>query len=198
MNGNSADGAAWHDDLARSADAFEHIIWPTIREHVGGGRLIRTERQRDALCYALDTEAGVDYVQCVQHYGVRGLAARVQAGWRYSTFTVRAHRLSGTETEFSKRIRQLDDVGQGRGWIYPVFTVQAYLDREWGTLQRVAVVNTQVLYEYLQRTPTCSAQHRHGDGCAWYWQTTDNAGFAVVPWAALRERPGLWIWRAAP
>jgi hypothetical protein len=74
---------------------------------------------------------------------------RVQWGKNYRTFTIRYKRKSGSETEFSKRIKAING---DQGFLFPHLTVQAYLDKR-GAAKKIlggCVVRTVDLYKYAE------------------------------------------------
>jgi hypothetical protein len=121
----------------------------------------------------LDAFSGIDYIR-EDKIGLQGVAARVQ--WvgnkePYNTFTIRAGRYTGTETELDKRIKQIEN-----GYFYPAFTLQAYFDnRKDNNLLSIAVVKTIDLYNYLLKNPE-ELLHRKSDN-----------EFIAVKWGNLKK-----------
>ena len=128
--------------MARSQSDFESIVWPVIRHSCGGGILIPVESVSEAsFAKNLDMLAGIDAWQQFSDDDagqvMRGLATRVQ--WTddpYNSFTVRRSVTSGAKTEYDKRVAAMN----GRGFLYPHLTVQAYLHN--GQLLSVGVAKT--------------------------------------------------------
>lgn len=137
--------------LRQSAADFSRAVWPIVRNWMGGGKLEPVE----AVCAAdfassLDVLAGIDAWQTVQPGGgVRGIASRIQyLQTPYATFTVRYRRKSGAETEFEKRLRAIED--PAACWLFPKFTVQAYLDQRGGSPLYVCQADTRNLFTYIK------------------------------------------------
>jgi len=90
-----------------------------------------------------DSRSGIDYIRENNH-GLQGIAARVQWGIDFQSFTIRSRRVSGAKTELEKRIKQIKS-----GYFYPYLTLQAYFDnRQDNNLLSVGVIRTIHLYEF--------------------------------------------------
>lgn len=149
----------WDTDLSDSILALKKIkdnILPTLLS----GEIHCIESSKDFILMKLDAFCGVDYIR-EDNIGLQGVAARVQ--WMgtsspYNTFTIRTDRHSGTKTELSKRVEQIEN-----GYFYPAFTLQAYFDnRQDNNLLSIAVVRTMDLYSYLISNPD-ELLHRESD-----------------------------------
>jgi hypothetical protein len=133
----------WQQDNIDSAHDFKRVVWDVIKTQCGGGVLHSCENNVSKVAELLDVSCGIDYLQELS-CGLRGIAVRIQ--WvdleDYDTFTIRASRPSGSETEMNKRLQ--DD----RGCIKPYLTVQAYIKkpRGVGDLVKVFVCKTSELY----------------------------------------------------
>lgn len=117
------------DRLSASAHDFERLVWPVIKDALGGGRVVPVETVAEAeFARDLDVLAGIDVWHIAQgDAGIRGIASRIQWGHRnWRTFTVRYSRRSGYATEYHKRCAALNG---GHGFLYPHITVQAYIDK---------------------------------------------------------------------
>lgn len=136
-------------DLTRSARDFVEIVWPVIAPVCGGGRLEPVELQHDhRFARDLDVLAGVDAWQVSDGRGIRGIASRVQYGSAWPSFTIRAARTSGAETELAKRLAALNE--DDAGWLLPGLSAHAYLEAEGGPLLVAYVCETRPLYRYLR------------------------------------------------
>lgn len=132
------------DDLRDSRTRFEEIVWPEINGWFGDDpELHRTEDQPGALREDFDRISGVDYWAVEQGAGMVSIASRVQT-YDETTFTVRYSRGTGNDTEYQKRMRQLNS-----HYELPTYTVQAYVDATLRVLRNVAAVRTRSLYEYI-------------------------------------------------
>lgn len=144
--------------ISESAYDFEHIVWPVIAEHMGGGRIIPVETVTDTVfTKELDTLAGVDAWHVISNgMGMTGIASRVQWRFRngdrsrpaftgdgYATFTIRWHTAHGGKTEIDKRsyaiMKDHGDV------LYPAWTVQAYMEEPKGEFLSGAIIKTREL-----------------------------------------------------
>jgi hypothetical protein len=132
------------DDLEDSRTRFEEIVWPEINGWFGDGpELHRTEDKSGALREDFDHVGGVDYWAVERGAGMVSIASRVQT-YDKTTFTVRYSRGTGNDTEYQKRMQQLNS-----HYELPTYTVQAYVDPTLRALRNVAVVRTAPLYEYI-------------------------------------------------
>ena len=129
-------------EIARSADHFQRIVWPNLSPLLGGGNVIPVETVTDSrMAQILDQLGGVD-IWYVNQEQIFPIASRVQYGDRaWNTFTIRYARPSGAATEYDKRLRSIRN-----GSLYPRWTIQAYVDDE-GRLLTAAAVDTKHLIE---------------------------------------------------
>ncbi len=138
-------------DLSRSAKAFLEIVWPVIRDSVGGGELVPVESvTAEGFTKELDQLAGIDAWQIIRADGImRGIASRVQ--WvksnPYNSFTIRKSRTSGAITEYEKRLLAMKK--RRLGALFPGVTVQAYLEEQTDKLLSVAHINTYDLFHFV-------------------------------------------------
>lgn len=113
-------------DIRNSRNAFVNLVWPAIRDKwFDGAELEPVEGEADSLKYSMDTKAGIDYWSVGD--GLVSIASRVQnRAIDYGTFTVRADRNNGTDTELQKRTRE-----NSNDELSPTWMVQAYIDAPW-------------------------------------------------------------------
>lgn len=155
-------------DMRRSKTAFESLVWPVVRELIGGGELISMEDQSDDRLRTLfDTTSGIDAWQYRSGVGMYGIASRVQPSGRdWSTFTLRVARSNCTRTEAQKL---WEAVNAADGRVYPKWFAQAYTSADSSSLLSVGVCETRAVLECWRA------------GCGWrQWAT--NAEFHVAPW----------------
>lgn len=172
-------------DCLSSSKAFSEIVWPAICKPCGGGQLITLESLSVDIARIMDLHGGVDALQMTPQ-GVRGLATRVQwmsTGQRpWNSFTIRYKRCTGLETEFEKRLRAIEN---NSGYIYPALTIQSYLERGSNKLLSAGVVDTKLLYQYIQagKSEEDYIIRTNGqDGNAFlvcYWDKLTRAGVEV-------------------
>ncbi len=131
-------------DLADSRTRFEEIVWPEINGWFGDDpELHRTEDKPGTLREDFDRVGGVDYWAVERGAGMVSIASRVQT-YDKTTFTIRYSRGTGNDTEYQKRVQQLNS-----HYELPTYTVQAYVDATLRVLRNVAAVRTAPLYEYI-------------------------------------------------
>src|SRR5258708_926710 len=115
-------------DFQRSARALHEVVLPALQKVCPDFQGMQFEvlfDHQDQLHHDLDTIAGIDaYLR--SPLALRTIAARVQYGYPYRTFTIRAARpQQHAVTELQKRLSQL--AGRDTGTLYPYWTVHAYL-----------------------------------------------------------------------
>lgn len=134
----------WREDMSTSEANFRQIVWPEISDWFGEDTtLYATEDKSDELRRSFDVTAGVDFWVVESGLGMVSIASRVQT-YDMTTFTVRYSRASGTDTEFQKRVKQLNG-----DYELPTWTVQAYIDPTLQILRNAAAIKTDELYEYI-------------------------------------------------
>lgn len=137
----------WRDDLNDAVRALESIRH-TYLPRVISGKIHTIEKAQHHILLLLDTKSGIDYLR-ENSEGVQGIAARVQWGRAWNTFTIRAVRHTGTETQLQKTIRAIEE-----GYFYPAFTLQAYFNtREENRLLSIGAIRTLDLYRFVQEHP---------------------------------------------
>lgn len=113
------------NDFVVAAD-FGNIIIPILNSHLkNNAEIIHTEHLKEVVAQLLDQYSGIDGILKMDN-NIAGVALRVQqhSSKNWGTFTIRYSRSTGTETEYSKRKRQI----YGSNVFYPHYTCQAYLD----------------------------------------------------------------------
>lgn len=180
---------AWEHDLEESREAFVDLVTPVIEEWTGG-ELVNIESVTEtSVANKLDSVAGVDAWDFDMGSGVRGVASRVQFDYPYDTFTIRKSRGSGAETEFDKRLRQINN-----GLLKVDYTVQAYVARNAWRLDSVAKVKTEPLIKFIEDgkegTKTSWYEDGYGEGDYWTQSTFEDGHqeFYCVDWNYLRDQ----------
>ncbi|GHT30113.1 hypothetical protein FACS18942_11070 [Planctomycetales bacterium] len=114
-------------------------------------------------------------------YGVTGLALRIQVDKNYGTFTIRRKRASRSKTEYEKRAYSLVN-----GGLYPLLTVQCYVNPAEGILFGGAVARTQDIFVCIEQ-----GQYR-------LLKTGRNqigqASFYAVDWAEVANLKAAYPW----
>jgi len=136
--------------------------------------IIHTEILKEKIAEMLDRYSGVDAVM-FSNNDLSGVALRIQkhSDKNWGTFTIRYSRHTGTETEYSKRIRQIYDSHPS---FYPHYTCQAY----WGADNKMiggAFCKTKDLFDTIRKFEPFN------NGGKVYIKTnwSDNNTFLVVP-----------------
>lgn len=140
--------------LTESAQDFLDVVWPVVREEpeFAGGELIQVEgTHTEAMRRHLDILGGIDawLIQRPENR-MAGIAVRIQwrsrSGKDYKTFTIRRRLRSGRPTEYHKRVTAIFGCGD---YLFPMWTVQAYLDDVGGRILSYGIVPTRTLFEYI-------------------------------------------------
>lgn len=170
-------------DLKDSAAAFLRVVWPAMKNMVGGGKIIPIESVTDdSMTEMLDRYSGIDAWHLSDGQQMRGVASRVQWGNAWNTFTVRYTRDSGAKTEYEKR---KFDIESNAGWLYPHLTVQAFIGGKKGDngeLLSVAVIKTKSLVDACGAILDGGIDPRFGG-----IRRTGNAVFIWASWGWLKR-----------
>ncbi len=157
------------DRMLSANQDFEREVWPHLAPMLGGGPVMSNElAASDSSTFHLDVQSGIDWWQMIPGGGMRGIAARVQWGIPYKTFTIRRTLVTGNATEYAKRIRDIDE-----GNVYPSVTIQAYLDRRMGDCLATAACKTS---ELISKCTDASIRYNR-DGSTFYvvgWDEFDT------------------------
>ena len=114
------------DNDFETATEFGNIIIPVLNSHLkNNAEVIHTEHLKEIVAQLLDQYSGIDGILKMDN-NIAGVALRVQqhSAKNWETFTIRYSRCTGSETEYSKRKRQI----YTSNVFYPHYTCQAYLD----------------------------------------------------------------------
>lgn len=160
----------WRHDLNDSVIALESIK-DTYLPKVIKGKIHTIENADNEILILMDTKSGIDYIR-EDTNGLQGIAARVQWGRAWNTFTIRTVRHTGSETELEKRLYQIDN-----GYFYPAFTMQAYFDNRLdNNLLSLAIVKTVDLYNLFKNERHLFEKRR-----------SDN-DFVFIHWDNLKDK----------
>lgn len=160
----------WRHDLNDSVIALESIK-DTYLPKVIKGKIHTIENADNEILILMDTKSGIDYIR-EDTNGLQGIAARVQWGRAWNTFTIRTARHTGSETELEKRLYQIDN-----GYFYPAFTMQAYFDNRLdNNLLSLAIVKTVDLYNLFKNERHLFEKRR-----------SDN-DFVFIHWDNLKDK----------
>ncbi len=151
----------WEQDLKDSAKALKSIEH-TYLPKVISGKIHSIESSNNKVLILFDQKSGIDYIR-ENETGLQGIAARVQWGNNWDTFTIRASRHTGTKTEFEKRQESIKE-----GYFYPAFTLQAYFDdRTTNKFLSLGIIKTLDLYQFIKNTPN-KVHQRKSDNLFFY------------------------------
>jgi hypothetical protein len=162
------------EDAAFSRRAFLST-WPHICHLFGPGAVYRPVEDDDekARHRELDLVGGIDgYI--VQEPTVRTVAQRTQRIEIYpraNTFTLRRRRVTGTPTEYAKRLEAIN-----RGDAVPSLTIQTYFSETHDGPMKVGIAHTVGLYQWA---------YEHPDDCEVRRAQHGGNEFLVVKWLTL-------------
>jgi hypothetical protein len=136
----------WEQDLEKSQKIFSENVIPVLKTMGFDGEYLPIEKVHpNELEKSFDAYAGIDIWFVKLEIGMRGIASRIQTirnGYRpYNTFTIRLKRCTGSKTEFEKRLYAIENK-----WLYPFYTLQAYVKEETKEVLSVAICKTEELY----------------------------------------------------
>lgn len=182
-------------DLEASARDFKALVWPAIRNLIGGGDLATVE---SSTLNDYDSIAGVDAWQLGPN-GMVGIASRVQWGeTNWASFTVRLSRASGVKTEYQKRLDALQH--EDEGYLSPQLTIQGYVSEQGtGKLLSVGVVATKDLFRYIVRFGVDRKRRNPVDGNLFgivFWAKLIARGYPVQVFTAPKNNAeDIEVWR---
>jgi hypothetical protein len=172
-------------DMKRSMAAVkkaEPILCDLLKRTTNNGsefRLLPVEGDENEICTMLDKTCGIDYFLEWTYKNlstVYGVGCRVQ--WVdaprekiWNTFTIRAQRDSGAETEFEKRVRAIKNKGQ-----YPHLTLHIYMNKNTDEVESFAIARTEDIVAYIQ-SQRQEVQDRHTGS-----KQIGQAKFMAVDW----------------
>ena len=168
-------------DLKDSAYDFLKVVFPAMVEQgFLSGELIPVESVTTSeMTRRLDMLSGIDSWAIKEPDGITGIASRVQWGWKpFNTFTIRKSRLSGVSTELEKRQRAIESNGQ---YLYPYWTVQAYLTQVHGQLLTIGMARTMDVVEIITKYPNKERPTKDGGAVFGYceWDMMQFEGYDV-------------------
>jgi len=159
--------------LKKSSLAFEKHFKKAVLEVFKGEIEIVEGITKDKMALTLDRLAGIDLWYFNTKMGVRGVANRIQFGGKcWATFTVRKSRASGAKTECEKRKYAMEN-----GWLYPILTLQGYLDGD--RVLGFAIAKTEDIMWMIDKGH--SKVRKTGKA------QVGQAEFYVVTWANMQE-----------
>ena len=164
----------FEQSMAKTMSDFDSKVLPILRKNYPGMKYVEIEgHANDKVTRDFDVYAGIDvYRVRPDVYEMIGIASRIQRGKAWRTFTVRKSRNSGNITEYTKRKRAIQ-----AGSLYPVLTLQAYID---GEKVIIGMVRTRDLIDYIDKyNPQVK---RTGQG---QW---GQAEFYICPWDDIKAR----------
>lgn len=172
-------------DFERSARALRDVVFPALQTSCPAFQGMEVEVLLDhhnPLQHDLDTIAGIDaYLR--SPLALRTIAARVQYGYPYRTFTIRVARPQQALTELQKRLSQL--ASRESGALYPYWSVHAYLSLDGTRLSCAAIAKTSELYLWMVQ----QFANRDPRDLRWPFETRISHGqerFIIIPWDAYR------------
>ncbi len=178
------------NDLTLSSNRFEQIIKPRIAKILKGEFLIVEGQTTDKMKLILDQLSGIDSWHIDFERGLRGIASRIQIiddikfpnAKSFNTFTIRKQRESGVLTEFEKRKYAIKN-----GYLYPFYTVHAYIRKSNNNLMTCAIAKTKDIIEYIDKgysavNGTNKEQVGQATFYVVYWNEFARKGYKIYSW----------------
>jgi len=168
----------WVNDLKNTLPAIELLKSKVFKNKIE----IQTTEYKDEIIFKwLDQLSGIDYIAKRQDNQLITIACRIQWDVNYQTFTIRFKRVTGTKTEFDKRIEAIEN-----DYLYPTFTMQAYLNKNPLKLLDCALIKTDILYRFIKR--------HLNDKNLIFENIANKEGnkFKYVKWDSLKNSPSFW------
>jgi len=167
----------WLIDLEKSQTGIE-----IIRKQVFKNRVdiisIEGNDNNTVILKWLDQYSGIDYIGKKENNQLITIACRIQWDIDYKTFTIRFQRTSGTKTEFDKRIEAIE-----KGYLYPIYTMQAYMIKNPLKILSCALIKTDILYKFITENQNLL-----------YENTANKEGnkFKYVRWSDIEQLDSFW------
>ena len=160
---------SWDKDMALTQPCIESIKSNIFK----GCHVANLEQSTDETLLMLDQYSGIDYIIKKPDNNMLGVAARIQWGNNWETFTIRKSRHTGTKTEYEKR---KDAIKQG--YFYPALTMQAYFTKDIKHLGS-AIIKTKKLYDFIDWNPE-KVHQRKSDNIFIYVNWGDLIDYGIV------------------
>jgi len=171
--------------ISLSSGCFVNVVWPVIKTSLGGGRVYPVEGNAlNEMQMTLDRVSGIDAWHVMENdEGVRGIASRIQPDdgrhrWPYNSFTIRKSIVSGSDTEYQKRMKAITQ--PERGYLFPPVTVQAYVRTYDGPVVSVAIMTTSDLYKSVKdhKWPVVPGADGNKFLAVW-WEAIKDLGYKI-------------------
>ena len=130
----------WQTDLNKTLPAMKQIPKIFFNDK---WQITSIEKNKNIILNKLDTKSGIDWIAENENHIIT-IAARIQFGVNYRTFTIRKERKTGTKTELEKRKEAIKN-----GFLYPLYTCQCYFTNNYNFLGG-AIIKTVDLYKSLE------------------------------------------------
>lgn len=135
-------------DSEKTIELFP-FIKPYLIEELSGEIILLENQINNPLAMLMDRSSGIDALQIEDKKRLRGLALRNQdSKYSFNSFTIRYSRKSNTKTEYEKRKETLEEF-KNKGFLYPYYTIQAYIDYNTHKVSSIGIVETEFLYKYI-------------------------------------------------
>ena len=147
---------------------FVKFLKMPVIESLEAQSIIQIEGEFKQLLESLDIYGGFDWWVKFDK-GIRGLASRIQ--WvekSWDTWTIRKSKLSGNKTEYQKRTDAI-----AFEYLYPYYTLQAYITEDGGKLLSYAIAKTKDVISHIKEDQV----RGQSDGTKFYyvkWEDVKN------------------------
>jgi hypothetical protein len=170
-------------DLSISTERFNQIVKPKLKEVLGGEFLTVEGQTTDKMREILDILSGIDSWHVNKLKGIRGIASRIQEidkikypySKPFNTFTIRNKRYSGAKTEFEKRKESIE-----KNYLYPFFTIQAYINKNDNSLLSLAIAKTKDIIDYIIKNNPKTKNTGY--------EQVGQANFFIIKWTEFKNK----------
>ena len=161
-------------DLSKANQIFQSFK-PVI-ESALKGQIVDLEMESKKIYQLFDSKAGIDGV-IIRNNALQSFGLRVLAFNGFHTVTFRSSRYTGTETEYSKRLKAIES----DKYLYPYLTIQVYYNKD-KSLNAFSVARTKDLIEFIRDSPSLIGQNFNSkDGNGFYFIKFSDLDLFGIP-----------------
>lgn len=162
-------------DLNKSASFIDKILIILNLEF----KILSMENHENPILKALDDYAGIDFIAVDRNKHCFGLAIRCQyikdGKQPYNSFTIRYHRYTNTKTEYEKRIEAIEN-----GYMFPLYTVQVYINEKTNEIISAAIIKTIDLYDFCKKyNYRLQSKQSDNEFLIAYWKDVELAEYNI-------------------
>ena len=138
----------WQTDLDKTLPAMKQIPKIFFNDKC---QITSIEKNKNIILNKLDTKSGIDWIAENENHIIT-IAARIQFGDNYRTFTIRKERKTATKTELEKRKEAIEN-----GFLYPLYTCQCYFTNNYNFLAALVTYDGGEIFLFLEAAALVSS-----------------------------------------